>query len=594
LEQSALPTQDPASRVDVLGALSRYWKTIALWTAVVTVAAAAVSMVLSKTYQAEAVVLINPSPYKSSSLEQSPLDVDIYEKMLRSPALIEEVRAFLKLDDMSVEKLLKKIHLGLTKRTSQRETTYAPMLLLQVEDRSPALCQAIANAWADLATSASLRIKGAVIKQANERIRAQWKDTKDLLENKENDLKKFDATAQLIEKKAELEIVRTQLASEQDNLESLRLQYSVAVTRLADLKKKYASFFVNGVWVGSLHVGEKGSSVTIAQLAASTASVGALPLQFFLARNDLVDKTQKYTNFKVKERVDITKRQYDILINKILRFEQDVEDMKISLATQKAKLQSLESSITTVPERLMVKKAITDEALWMALVSRSRSLDDVTSKRMTSEEINPIWLSMMGRIQYVRPEIASIEARIKSHEELLTKLRDEQTTLNEVVVVQTQESQNLESEMRLAKERYETLFQQYLQISRDIMLQESETARFQEEITNSQRQVERLTSATISLTSYTVTGELDRERLHRDLTSVKNIFTTLATKNEEARITELEVSGDLQVAFRAVKPEDKIRPKRAQIIGAAFLCALAFFSLLAVAREQVRQQGWKA
>ena len=591
MEPSALPGQDPASRVDVLGALSRCWKTIALSTVAVTVVAAAVSLVLPKTYQAEAVVLVNPSPYKSSSLEQSPLDVDIYEKMLRSPSLIEEVKAFLKLDDLSVEYLLKRMRLGLTKRTSQRETTYAPMLLLQVEDRSPDLCQKIANAWADLATSASLRIKGAVIKQANERIRAQWKDTKDLLETKENDLMMFDVTAQLIERKAELEIVRTQLASEQDNLESLRLQSGVAVTRLADLKTKYASFFVNGVWVGTLHVGEKGSSVTLAQLAASTASIGALPLQFFLARNDLVEKTKKSTDFKVRERVDITKRQYDILINKILRFEQDVEDMKLSLATEKAKLQALETGIQSVPERLVVNKAITDAALWMAVAARSRSLDDLTSRRMTSEEINPVWLANQGRIQYVKPEIASLEARIKAYQELFTKLRDEQTTLNEVVVVQTQEAQNLDSEMRLAKERYEALFQNFLQISREIMLQESETARLTEEITNSQRQVERLTSATISLTDYTVARELERERLHRDLTSVKNIFTTLATKNEEARITELEVSGDLQVAFRAVRPEDKLRPKRAQIVGAAFLCALAFFSLLAVAREQVRLQA---
>jgi uncharacterized protein involved in exopolysaccharide biosynthesis len=122
------------------------------------------------------------------------------------------------------------------------------------------------------------------------------------------------------------------------------------------------------------------------------------------------------------------------------------------------------------------------------------------------------------------------------------------------------------------------------------MFQEGEAARLHEEIANSEKQIVRLTSQTVSLVNYTVTKELDRERLMRDLTSVRNIYTQLAAKYEEARITELEVSGDLQMAFRAVLPEEKIKPKRSAIVGSAFLCALVFFSLLVIARDHIRQQ----
>jgi uncharacterized protein involved in exopolysaccharide biosynthesis len=569
----------------MVGVLVRQWKSIAVWVFIVTVLAALVSLFLPKTYRAEALLLINPSPYKSSSLEQSPLDVDTYERMLRSPALIEEIRAALHLEKKTIENLLNKMKVMLIKRASQRETTYAPLLLLQVEGEQPEMCQAMANTWADLATSASLRIKGAALNLANKRIREQWKDTREVLQKKEDDLTTFDTSAQLIERKAELEMLRTQLASEQDNLESLRLQHALAQTGLEDLKRKYASFFVKGVWVGTLHDNDGEASAIL-----SAAKVEGLPLQFLHARNDYVEKTREYTNYKIKKRVDITKRQYDILINKIIRFEQDIEDMKMSLATQKARLESLQSMATSVPERLVVRKAITDDSLWAALAKGTPSLDQITSKCLASEQTNPLWLSAQGRIQYLQPEIASLEARIQSHQKLLEQLREEQGKLDEIVVGQTQDTQNLETETRFAQDRYETLFQIYLKISHDIMFQEGEAARLHEEIANSEKQIVRLTSQTVSLVNYTVTKELDRERLMRDLTSVRNIYTQLAAKYEEARITELEVSGDLQMAFRAVLPEEKIKPKRSAIVGSAFLCALVFFSLLVIARDHIRQQ----
>jgi uncharacterized protein involved in exopolysaccharide biosynthesis len=78
--------------------------------------------------------------------------------------------------------------------------------------------------------------------------------------------------------------------------------------------------------------------------------------------------------------------------------------------------------------------------------------------------------------------------------------------------------------------------------------------------------------------------------LERELKSISNIHTLLATKFEEARVTELEVSGDLQIAFRAARPEHKVKPRRSLIVAAAFLCALVLFTLLALAREYVRQQ----
>ncbi len=548
--------------------------------------AGVISLFIPKSYRAEAVLLINPSPYKSSSLEQPPLDVDIYEKMLRAPALVEEVKRKAGLGDITVEKLRNQMNVALTRRPSQRETTYAPMLLLQVEDRSPELCERIANLWADLATSASWRVKSAVLEAVNERIRKQFADTTRTLAVKEDALKVFDTTAQLIERKAELEMIRMQLASEQDNLESLRLQHAAAQTRVEDLKRKYASFFVNGVWLGTLN----GSGTTGPAVSIPLDTTEPLPRQFLLARNDLAAKTQAYTDYKTRQKVDVTRRQYDILINKIIRFEQDIEEMKLSLATYKAKLADLETTSKSVPERLVVRKAITDDALWAAKAASPESLDRLAKQSLAAEEINPLWLSLHGRIQYFKPEIASLEARIQAYENLLRQLREEQDQLDEVVVKQTQTAQNLSTEVQMARDRYDALFQIFLGISQDIMRQESEVSRLREEIANSQKQVDRLTSAALALTAYTVAKDLERERLQRDLLSVKNIYATLATRYEEARVTELEVSGDLYLAFRAVRPESKIKPKRTLIVGVAWVCALALFGLLAVAREHVRQQ----
>ena len=585
MENSAQAAPDPPQRLDTIGVLLRRWKFITIWTIIVMVLVGGLSSLLPDVYSATAYLLINPSPYKSTSLEQPPLTVDTYENILRSLPLVEEVRTTLNLRHMTLESLRNRMRVELIRRASVRETTYAPMLLLRTRGTNPKRCQAIANAWADIATSASLSIKGGNIQRDNERIRTQFTDTKRVLEEKEDALTTFNMTAQLVERQAELAMIRKQLTDEQQNLEQLRLELSVAQTRLGDLKHKYASFFIDGIWIGTLYgaTHDHATSLTAAQ-------VEPLPLQFLLARNTLLQKFEEFTNLKINERVDIVKRQYDTLVNKITRFEQDIEDLRLKLATEKAKLLDLESEIKTVPTRLVVGKAITADALWTTLAARPGSLDELTSKVLATEHVNPVWLSMEGRMQYLRPEVASLEARLRSYEALLPELRDEQTTLNSVVVTQTQTTQNLETEKRLAAEHYETLSQVFLEISRDIMTEEGEVARLEKEIANSERQVDRLTSTAQALNDYAVTKRLEEERLQRDLASVKNMYTSLATKYEEARITELEISGDLQIISRAVLPESKIGPSRARAVASAFLCGLVLFSLFAIAREHVRRQ----
>jgi len=586
LEKPIAPPSGEPQGIDTLGVLARQWRFVLFWVAAATVLAAVVSFLLPEKFRATAYLLVNPSPYKSSSLEQPPFQVDTYERMLRSPALVEQVRRKVGLEDVAIENLLNRMRVVLIRRANIRETKYAPLILLEVEDKDPSLCRDIANTWAELATSASLRIRSAVIKRDNERITKQFEETKKLLEEKEDNLKKFNMTARLVEKKAELEMLRKQLTTEQENLERLRIQLSVAETRLDDLKNKYASFFPNGIWIGSL-AAAAGSATSE---PVSPKNVAPLPLQFLLARNDLLEKTRRLVEYKTRERVSINKHRYAVVTDKIERLEKDIALTKLRLAAQKAKLAELESESAGIPDRLVVAKAIADEALWTALAVHPRALDELTSKRLVEETLNPVWLSMQGRLQYVRPETASLEAQLKSSEKTLAQLRAEQDRLDSLVVAQEQAVHSLQMETDFAEQRYETLFGVFLAISHDIMNQEAEVARLRREIANTRLQVDRLSSAVQTLNDYTVEKTLEQERLQRELASVKNIFTSLATKYEEARITELEVSGDLQIAFPAALPEAKIAPKRTLIAGTAFIAALILFTMLAVARDYIRRQ----
>lgn len=576
---------DPKPRIDTIGVLLKRWKFITLWVLIVTVLAGLMTSALKNRYEAIAYLLVNPSTYKSSTLDQPPLEVDVYQRILTSPELVASVKERLGFEDMTIEQLLRQMKVGLTNRRTVRETSYAPVILLQVLGYSPERCQKIANAWADEATSASLRIKGTSIQADNERIRKQFEDTEKLLVSIEDDLTSFDTRAQLTEKKAELQTLRKQLTTEQEKINQLLVDYSASQARLKDLKRSYDTFFINGVWVGTLYGLENGENAMM-----NPKDIAPETLQFLLARNDMVEKSRKFTNYKIQEHVEIVKRQYKILINKILRFEQDIEDMRLRLATEKARLAALEKEVVAVPERLPVAKAITDDALWQQRVSAAPRVDDITSEVLVSEEVNPIWLTAQARIQYLKPEISSMEARLKSYESLLNQLRTEQADLDSTVVLQTQNAANLETEMLLAKERYEQLSSIFLLTSHDIMYEEEMVSRYKEEIEDSRQQVARLTSATLELNEYTVEKEMERERLNRELTTVKGVHNALALKYQEARIVELEVSGDLQVVSEAVLPQTPIGPSRVLYILAAFLASLIFFSLLVLASEYVRQQ----
>lgn len=586
MAKAAQSSQEFRLSVDTLGAVIRRWKSIGIGTVLVTVLAGAMSYLLPKTYQATAQLLINLSPYKSSSLEQAPLEVDTYERLLRHPGHVEEVKKRLNLHEMTVESLRNRMRVFVVKRPSVRETTFAPLIELQVTGTEPETCQAIANLWAELATSESLRIKSAVIKRDNERIRSQFNTTSGSLRDKEEALKNFDIAVQLEERIAELEVVRKQLAAEQQNLGTLRLEFGVAQARLDDLKHKYASFFVDGVWVGTLGGGIRGTTASL-----ETAGVDPLAEQFLHARNELLDKSRSLADYKIRERVEVAQQEYEDLTDTIERLSREVNGTRTNLAQEEAKLERLTAEIAGVPQYVLESKAISDEALWSAVADHPKSLDEITSKRLTSEKLNPIWLSLQGRLEYVKPEIAALQARLQSQETLLAQLRSQRAARHDDVVRHTRDVQNLDTELQVAKDRYEVLAKAFLLISEEAMFQEGETTRLRAEITNSEQQVERLTSAAMVLGEYTVTQTLEKERLQRELTSTKNIYTSLATKYEEARITELEVSGDLQIAFPAPLPEDSIGPNRPLIVGTAFLCSVIFFLLLAVVREYVEQQS---
>jgi len=221
------------------------------------VAAAIVALVLPETYEASAVLLLQPPPFKLEGDEMAELipktlEVQDYEILLKSDGILTQVAPklrelstwpeedLLELEEISAIRERTWIQTRVTEKTAQR-VTYSPAIVLRARAGSPEQARDLAQAWADVAveTAAAFYEKGKsglidFVQQRHDEARHSLQEVFEQQREVESRWQKEVALERLKEKTQQLSLL-------EDDYQKTKVDAQTAREEAAELHSQLAS-----------------------------------------------------------------------------------------------------------------------------------------------------------------------------------------------------------------------------------------------------------------------------------------------------------------------------------------------------------------
>lgn len=142
--------------------------------------------------------------------------------------------------------------------------------------------------------------------------------------------------------------------------------------------------------------------------------------QFEIARQNLVRAEEKIKDFKDAYKLDLMHAELDMKKVKLNEYKKQLMDLEFVLQTKEDYLKELKKEISKQEKFTIVSKAITDDLLWQEAL-RSKDVSALNKRKLSSEEINPIYQDLETlivdseiEINTVKPKKGYLNQSIKS------------------------------------------------------------------------------------------------------------------------------------------------------------------------------------
>lgn len=134
--------------------------------------------------------------------------------------------------------------------------------------------------------------------------------------------------------------------------------------------------------------------------------------QFSIVQQNLFQSETKIKDFKDKYKLDLMRAELDMKKSKLNEYKKELMDIEVSLQTKQDSLRQLKKAIAKQDKFVIVSKAITDDALWQETM-RQKSASTLNKKKLSSEQLNPIYQDLETRIVNAEIEINTLTPRIE-------------------------------------------------------------------------------------------------------------------------------------------------------------------------------------
>ncbi len=410
-----------------------------------------------------------------------------------------------------------------------------PILVLRARAVRPADAQVIANEWARIVEAKSKEIYTQGVTALDDFIGDMYKKSNDTLIRLEDELAKETMEASMTLKSAQLETFTLKIAELEGLVLDLDIEIAVNAIAITEGKRRILEQEHDGEWIG-----------TVAEGAASSGAAYPFPV------DNLSDRAKRVLGLveqKVAQMVAL--RQYRLAQNylgkekKFTHYQADLERILLEKAKAEDELPSAEDTlagllkeIDSIPETLVLDKAITDDPLWDAAVNNpDAKIGDLGS--LKSEVINSVYQSTRELIIATSSKVETLKSSVAQ----LTKSAENVSSLMEGLeseIAETkQEIDRRESALKDTDSSLTLLREDYLAEIKRVEEFEATNLRKLEEKKTREERLAAFEDNARTLEEELTLSKLDLDMLGREVEKTKNVREAIASKAETAALLQV-------------------------------------------------------
>ncbi len=557
------------------------WVIIGLFIIAVLIAGIYSQFFIEPQYEAKSTLLILPSKYKTS-LEVSTLPIETYRNLALTDSMRASIIEELDLQNSdgepyTISDLAGMMSLeiqGITGNSRANDSSnQAPLMVLKIKGSDPEILSKIANVWANNFMEASKEIRKGEFKEVSLVIENQFKDTKEKLYQAKEKLKDFNKETRLKLTRYELSIKEERLKDYMDRLVDLRTQLGFEKARYNHLEKILVLQEKGGNWVGEL---DKHLSVEESIFAVE-------------ARHNYIDGQDKLLIFLRDHDIELLKERITLEKSELKKYQLKINSLRDTLKENRVEVEKLEELLAKEPDRWDLKRAVTDDILWEKILN-PEEIKVIKDMKLTDEIINPIYQKLKDRISDSQILIECIPEQIEYYNDLIVEKTSELEELNYKLKEWEQTISRLKTDIAHYEGIYETEASSYQELKAGLLESRVKLDSLEKQVTFYKETTESLSSAIKDLQDQIWEGEITQQQLAKQVEDIQTTYNMLATKVEEARISEAQKTSDVKFIAEAIPPTKSIGNNKKLNVAIAGVLALMLGIFIVFFREFMREE----
>ncbi len=577
--------------------LKRKWLII-LGTLLCMIAAAVVSLLMPKVYEAKVYLMVTAPKYsvefatKEGSRISTPMyeniSAETYSKIIlnehTAKAVIEKNGLSEPPHALTVGKIL-----GMIKVEYPRNTN---LILLKVQDTSQERAARIANTWAAAFIERNEQVTSEGAANTYEFITGQLEKAKVNMKTAEEELERY-------QKANKIELLREQTSGKikqivqyesklDDAIRSELIEKARHAEMTAQIRDQERIIQPSGS-NDSGNVQENFSTLVVG-LHDLTAGMTVREADSFIkqqveiASSELTKAENEYKGFSQKNRIDILQSQVDRKVGQLADMKLRLTQLEIDLEKQRMAIEKTSQELKKENKYIPIDKGL-----------------------IGKEEINPLYMNLITRISDLNISIPLLEKERDELSGTVEVLEKEIRTMKEELAIQRLEESRLKRRLAFAESNYNVLAQKReqskLSDARDtgkprligytnitvkelkdtLMKTEVSIQSLNAEILQLRKNIKNLNDEVSGLRRQLAEQELIQTRLIRNMDTARSTFEILSKKGEETKVSSAIKAGTIQLSVPAMPPEFPVGPKKKQnvmiagVVGLLASIMLAFF-----------------
>jgi uncharacterized protein involved in exopolysaccharide biosynthesis len=554
--------------------------------------AAIISLILPEAYEAQSTLLIMPQKFQEDIQQQQQSYTPItYQNLLMSKDMAKQIINRLKLKNVKIEQLMESLKTEVVmEERGLNQRSYSPIIKLVARGKTPQQAALIANTWAELFVEQNGMLTSRESELSYDFLTSQFSQTTTALQDAESQMKALRDSTKLEMVKSEMSNKLSKLEGYRANFTDIKYDLDTKTAQLTQLKKKINAQEENGAWIGIIRA--ENPADEFSQQTARLAKIPIDPSSLFL-RNEVLEAKWNFISAQENLRMFLENNKIEMIRNMFQQRNKELVDAQIELARDDVRLVSLDSSLRVLQGQLakidkyiVLKKGMTDDALWSKYASGTTSAkeaDDIARMKIETQEINPVYQGMVKQtvdleveFNTLKPKRDSLRDKIIATDKTVKEL---DTQLNNIEI----KEKRLENQYAVASTNYKQIQNQYTDLKNELLSTQINVDSIQGKLTETMKAVQNLNDSVQGLLATSYEGELQEDQLSRNITTFRSTFDMLAKEVENAKIAKANEISDLKIASRAVEPQQRISPKRTLMTLTAFIAGFLvtfFFCLI--------------